>query len=563
MNINNNPTHRANLGYNGFAMDKLHKFSSTVGELRPVYYDFLSPGDKVSLSCELKTRTMEVESAAMCSLTEHVDWFFVPMTRLYKLFPEFYYGVNDNQTSFVSPSNFKGIYPNFPISTFKNLISYSTSETDTYFDTFSAQNLRLIEDLGFPLKKFISEVKNNLDGDNNVRFNPMFFQAYQCIYQDKFRLSDREMADASSYNVDKYYNNPTIGEYNDILFTLRYAPWKKDFYTDLQVSPIFGVGNQSSFNSIDYGAVNQWLSTTQLAVQDSSNINTETTFGGNAANVGIEENGSQDLVTNMASINTANIRTIFAVEKLLEITRRAGKHYDKQTLAHFGVDVPMGLDGECIYIGGSESKINIGDVISTSDTDLAGLGKVGGKGYGFGKSGTDKFEAKCHGILMAIYHCVPDVDYYQNGLDRLNTWMNRQDFFIPEYDNLGMQPLFKYQNNWDVLATERSKIEGWQYRYKELKQKYNTVIGNLAGSLKYWTPAQTALSADTDLSSFLIRPNYLDNIMLVKYNPKGYDSTKDSDVNYNQIWDTDPLFHELYLDVRKASKMSTYGLPQL
>ena len=230
MNINNNPSHRANLGYNGFAMDKLHKFSSTVGELRPVYYDFLSPGDKVSLSCELKTRTMEIESAAMCSLTEHIDWFFVPMTRLYKLFPEFYYGVNDNQTSFVIPRNFKAVYPNFPISTFKNLLASSNEDTDSYFDTFLAQNLRLIEDLGFPLKKFISELRNQQTGDNAVRFNPMFFQAYQCIYQDKFRLSDRESADATSYNLDSYYNNPTIGDFIEPLFRLRFAPWKKDFW---------------------------------------------------------------------------------------------------------------------------------------------------------------------------------------------------------------------------------------------------------------------------------------------------------------------------------------------
>lgn len=32
---------------------------------------------------------------------------------------------------------------------------------------------------------------------------------------------------------------------------------------------------------------------------------------------------------------------------------------------------------------------------------------------------------------------------------------------------------------------------------------------------------------------------------------------------YNAIYNTDPLFHEVYFDVKKASKKSTYGLPSL
>ena len=190
-NLNKNPQYRANLGYSGFAMDKLHKFSSTVGELRPVYYDILNPGDKVSLSSIIKSRTMPIEAAAMCSLTEHIDWFFVPMTRLYKLFPEFYYGVNDNSTSFVNPNNLLGTYPHFKFSDLIDLVddSASSAQSDKYFGVLGAY-LRLFEDLGIPTKQVIQFFVDGTTSLDDVNYIKLFAQAYPCIYIDKLEQTN-------------------------------------------------------------------------------------------------------------------------------------------------------------------------------------------------------------------------------------------------------------------------------------------------------------------------------------------------------------------------------------
>lgn len=535
-NLNQSPSHVASIGYNGFPMDARLEFSSTVGELLPVYYDFLDPGDKVDLSTEIKTRTMEIESSAMTKLTEHIDWFFVPMTRLYKLFPEFYYGVNDNHTSFVDTSKISKQYPLASLLDVLNNISTfagkSSSAVD-YADYFTSMPksvgaLRLLDCLGFPVKQFIESGLLSVNRSNpaearNMMVNLHFLQAYQCIYMDKFRLSDRENNDADTYNVDKYYQTGEI-PYDTIskMLTLRFAPWSKDFYTDTYVSPLFGDGSPNSIESYDYTAVNQWLTSTFDYKLLSPSINQSVDGDGSA--VGLPAGASANP---FYAVNTANIRSLFAVEKLLEITRRAGKHYDKQTLAHFGVDVPMGLDNEAYYIGGSTSDIQIGDVIATAGTDTTPLGKVGGKGYGYGKSHNLKFEAKSHGILMAIYHCTPVADYEQTGFDKLNLYTKREDYFIPEFDNLGLQPQFKYQTYWSFDATENSQILGWQYRYYELKRKFNRVIGGLAGSLSYWTTSKYPLG-DNTLASYLIEPNYLDNVMLAKFHPVA-ELTQDSD----------------------------------
>ena len=102
-NIYSNPTHRAKIGYNGFDMSQLLKFTSTTGELLPVYYDFLQPGDKVSLNSILKTRTLPLQTAAMCNIKERVEWFFVPMNQLYSIFEDWYFGIKDFKSNMFNP----------------------------------------------------------------------------------------------------------------------------------------------------------------------------------------------------------------------------------------------------------------------------------------------------------------------------------------------------------------------------------------------------------------------------------------------------------------------------
>lgn len=259
------------------------------------------------------------------------------------------------------------------------------------------------------------------------------------------------------------------------------------------------------------------------------------------------------------------------MHKLLEVTRRAGKTYDAQTLAHFGVSVPDGIDGRVYYLGANHSEVKIGDVIATSDgtassggnTSTSVLGQIAGKGYGFSDGNTIKFTAKCHGIFLAIYSCEVDSYYPAAGLDKFHQLIEQSSWYRPEFDNLGMQPLFNSQYNFDETGNE---IIGWQYRFSEYKTKYDIVHGGLSsngltdsssqGSLKYWVPqVDTFTTQGGSLQSFYVSPSALDDVMLVRYNP--------SSTNYNSLFNTDPLLHDIYFNCKKASKMSTYGLEQL
>lgn len=581
-NILKNPSHKAQLGYNGFDMSHLLQFSSSTGHLLPVYYDLLNPGDKVTCQTTLKTRTLELASAAMAKVIEHIEWFFVPMTQIYSIFGDWYNGIQDVKSSLFSingdgkfndAEDMDNMLPHISASDFASVIAISLQE-DRFNDV--GGNLRLMEHLGIPASVGINE------GDWsepfwNVAICPIFGAAYQKIWFDFYRDADRSANDPNFYSLDQFYNRPQfIGDSGANFFILRYRKARKDFFTNVFVSPVFGTESLNSFTDADgnfYNPIHRAFETYLLGGSSnyegvspsSSSVSVQTDFQ-NPTTV-----APQSLANPLTNSGVRNylsptaIRSGFAIQKLLEVTRRAGKHYDAQTLAHFGVSVPKGISGEVMFLGGSDSQLNIGDVIATA-TGSAGdstsvLGQVGGKGYGYGNSDKIKFEAPCHGILMAIYSSEVERQYDWMGLDKLNTYLNRSSWFTPELDNLGPQPLFRYQSFLSPDdAAANALVMGWQYRWSELKCKFNKAITGLGigRTLDYWTTHKEALNS---ITNFYVSPRDLDSIMLVPYDVS-FKDVRNSDNQYI-CYDTDPLIHELYLDVKKASKMSVYSLENL
>lgn len=580
-NILKNPVYSNKHGYSGFDMSQLHSFTSTVGELLPIYYDLLEPGDKVSIGTQLKTRTMELDSAAMMSVTEHLEWFFVPLEQIYHLFGSWFYGINDVDSSIYNVSQVRNSFPFIAGNIIKAIASIN------YYDDLVASNIsflldpfvnndnyngvadsteggmtykRLMDMLGLPISRMEQSKLTDDTALYPLAYNPMFACAYQKIYMDYYRLSDREASDSSYYSLDSMYQ--TSSSFDIVkaakFFKLRYRPWKRDFFTSVSPSPLFGSSSVNSLPNQDLTKVHQWLNSQStyrtVGPDGTGEVSVPTSVGPYMTQVNV--------LNVTSAMSTASIRTSFAIEKLLRITRQAGKHYDKQTLAHYGVDVPQGISGEVFFLGGTESKLQIGDVIATAASETNALGQVGGKGYGYGEGSRINFTASCHGILMGIYSAEPDVDYTSSGVDKLTTLINREDWYQPEYDDLGQQPLFAYQGRMTQPEdwTNYTNILGWHWRYMERKMKYNIVHGGLQHQLGlgYWKPQRVGFHYNT-LSSFLVNPLYLNPVMAVSYAP---DNTI-ADGRLLGLYHTDPLLHELYIDCKKSSKMSTYGVPNL
>lgn len=487
------------------------------------------------------SRLQDMTSPAFVRLTEHIDFFFVPMNQLFTPFENLFYGVDDFNSDFFNDVSAKNSMSHYPLVRLQSLIA-ALNQTSAQVDDFGGNPtgcaVRLMDLLGYG-----SSSLHVLGGsDYNYAINPTMAQAYQKIYYDFYRLSEREDNVVTAYNIDRYIGQEYIDGDNVRLarmFQIHYRPWKQDFFTNNHVQPLVQAGSVGMLNNIDFNAIPNWLTNTPLRVASpTGSVSTPYTRVQNQST--------------SAPVSTASLRSMFALEKLLEITRRAGKQMDKQQLAHFGVPMPMGISGKVQYLGSNHGSIVVQDVVASTagvgvDGSTQTLGQVGGRGSGYMDSRVISHKADCHGVIMGIYSCVPEADYSSVGIDRINVYTNPTDYYKPEFDRLGMQQLFAYQGDFVADADLNSTILGWQYRYMELKCKHDRISGGLLTNWKNWCTQRVV--RNNQLKTYLVNPNQLDSIMLVKF-LNSSDDQLPGGITYNPSnpWKTDPLIHSLHFD---------------
>jgi len=586
-NIYQKPSHRANLSKNGFDMSQRHPFTSSVGQLLPVFYDYLNPGDKIRISANLFTRTQPMKSTAMARLTEHIEYFFVPFEQMFSLFGSVFYGIDDyNSSSLVKHKNLS--MPFFK----SDAVAPALEAAYTSFSSAVNRKVYTPDMMGQPrvygilrLSELLGYGSLLLSNDNNLLphadMSVFLFAAYQKIFNDFYRLDDYTSVQHKSYNVDYAGGQPIA---DNSMFELHYRPWKKDYFTNVIPNPYFSsVDNKSSFGAADLFDRPVGLSITsfntdgndflQASSDLSTMVNNQPIFEQLPINIGS---------TPSAGLSVSDLRYLYATDKLLRITQFAGKHYDAQTLAHFGKRVPQGVSGEVYYIGGQSQPLQISSVESTATTfdsgDVVGsvLGELAGKGYS--QTGNQKdftFEAPCHGVLMAIYSAVPEADYLDERIDYLNTLIQSNDFYKPEFDSLGMEPFPNYELDQFRMVGNNSRL-GWRYRYSGLKSKPDLISGAFKYTLRDWVAVRNDSRYGEDESwwqsaAFMyIDPAYLDNIFELSFTPRLYHEQDSANVTYDGtfidrslVYQRDPLLHDLYIKCYKSSAMSTYGLPNL
>lgn len=276
-------------------------------------------------------------------------------------------------------------------------------------------------------------------------------------------------------------------------------------------------------------------------------------------------------------INTANIRALFANEKLWSVTGRARKTYDDQLEAHFGFRPPTDVKHQITHIGHNVSSFRFGEVIQTGGSiQNSPLGEIAGKGYASNTGKTYKFTCPCHGVILTVFSILPRLRY-QTLFDKYNQLATYQDFFKPEYDHLGMQPLFAYEvdgdPSFDAGPALNGQILGWQFRYEHFKRRWNKCTDAFSrGVFKTWMlgtyPLHNSQPSDVgihyDEPAFLCRPTELNGRVMLDYTTV-FQSGDDENwrTSPELIYSRDPFICDLNIHCIKTSVMSDYSLPQL
>lgn len=597
--------HTARLSRSGFDMSQSYAFTCAPGMLLPVYSDLLNVGETVSLTTQFFARSQPLVTPAMVDVDFHLEWFFVPATMLLTSWGQIRNQTLDFVTSAINPESLDG--GNFPlVDCTKISVQYSNLSssapfyidpntksnvftTATLFDSNGKSLFRMLDALGFnPYGVFDNPGDSSVVTPHNPNVFPIRALAYQCIYQWFYRNDDYEPLNVRTYNWDffltgdvepnSFVSDNVISGYSP--FLLRYADFRKDYFTSIKPSPISSsVSMLGGFNALlVLNNVNSYLSN-RVGVPMQSNAATKAT---SSLNYTETIAGTSPTVTN-ATASISALRSIFAVEKLARITGRASKDYDSQTLAHFGFKVPHDVKHQATRLHTCHGMLHIGEVVGTADTyngdTGSALGELAGKGYvSINDKKKVKFTAPVDGILMCVFHCLPRLRV-QNAFDKQNSLTSRLDLYIPEFDKLGMQPLYNYEYN--PIFGLSSDFRGWQLRYDQYKRKFDRVSAVFSDPVRnqginqysawvakyspFYSQSTPAIpQAQGAITALLLKcsPTCLNNIMVMPYQPAIQDPSTFKANPASEFY-TDPFICDFRANVHKISTMSPSGEPDM
>ena len=546
--------HRANLQRNAFDLSFTSKFTASVGMLLPCFCKEVNPNEHFRINPEMFLRTVPMNSAAYVRLKQYCEFYFVPTRLLWRSFPQFIAGTSNA----FSQGIFDGSkFPSVPSVNFGDLMTFISGTAllpDSAGYNFKNGAVRLLDLLGYGVN--VSNVDSLVAANKAKKFafdvSPFRFFAYQKIYSDYYRNPQYESINLNAWNIDNINpassTVPKVSPLVTSMLYLRYRDWKKDYFN--AVSPEFQGSDFMSSNSQFKPVVFPQLNGNDLLPDTIKTSGLQ----------GVMYSGSSSGVNNFT---IANLRSAYALDKIYRLMSSAKDgSYSEQMKVRFGVDAPDD-DWKSKFIGAIDAPVTIGDVTTTSDTydESSNQGAIPGTLYGNGWSqskGTIDFTAKEHGIIMGIFSILPECDYQSDQIDAFNTKLKREDFFVPEFADLGKQPTPIYQFKF-TGTTDMSKVLGWNLRYSEYKTSLDMVHGVFNSDDKFqnqsynaWVaPRNQSLSQYTNgatVSFFKALPSVLNQVMVQQY-----DGTEQ----------TDQFLVNATFNVQAIRPMSIYGEPSL
>lgn len=491
------------------AASKLNRFdlscnlvtTSDFGIFKPVFVQYLVPGDKFRVNVNQFTRLMPMPCPTFGSIKNKLRAFFVPAHVISPHFNEF---VSNNLT------NINGSFTSAVISHTRASIIYDVFSTDrtltsevaltTRYDfryhsgeTEKGYNLtpkgRRIWDCLVSLGLKLPYVRSNGD-DDNIRINLLPFIGFLKCYLDWIVPSRfynnwfevrKYLEGFQPTRIDPKTNTSVLGflDKSDLKILLQplYSFYEDDYFTSAFISPygyeskmasdIF-LPNEGNTNSVDI----KFPDTTLVAGDNFED-------GFNAGPLA----GIDDTIYHTNAINYFTLKSLGALQELVNRGKLSGTKIQDYFKTTFGVTPSMDALDLSTYYGCQVNEIKIGDVTSTSGTEKNALGDYAGKGFGY-NNGTFEISANEHGYIYITNEIVCRSSYVQ-GNSYLFDMFDRLDFFQPELDNLGVSAIpkgrlvsSKFKDDDMALPINYNRIFGFTPRYSEFKNSFDNVSGD-------------------------------------------------------------------------------------
>lgn len=247
------------------------------------------------------------------------------------------------------------------------------------------------------------------------------------------------------------------------------------------------------------------------------------------------------------NINTLRLATV--TQMYYEALARGGSRYEEQIQQFFGVRNPDSRIQHPEYLGGTRMRINVREVINTSQSSTDFLGDVGAQSVSAGTHSDFTKSFTEHGWLLGFAVVRYDHSYNQ-GMPRKFTRYGKFDYYNPLFARIGEQPLFDYEIYNDSAA--RGDGTPTVFGYQEAWAPYRYAIDQVSGELRpdlnsglgHWTLSDNYASKPILSSNWIIEDKgNLDRVLAVT-------STL-----------SDQVFADFYFSTKWTRPMPMYSVP--
>lgn len=464
------------VGRSKFKRPSTHKMTANVGDLNVCYCDEILPGDTVSMDMSSLLRMATPVFPVMDDLYCDFYWFFVPRRLTWEHWKNF---IGENDTDYWTEST-----------------TYTVPQVSAPSNTGWIKGT-IADQMGIPI------------GVDGFTVDAAMFKGYAQIVNDWFRdqnvqepcLINRGDSTLTGSNGTDYATDCELGgmpfkaaKLRDYFTTVLPQPQKGiDVPLPLgDLAPVYPtVGTDEDIHDIPdaaglcwakWDSVNQkWIrnpSATGLNITPGSTDAYTAGGGATGAVSGVYAPSNLWADLSLATGSSVNqLRTCFQLQRFAEKDARNGTRINEMLRSHWGIISSDARLQRAEYLGGDRFRINMSQVVQTSETGTSPQGHVSAyslttsQGHMFTRSFEEWGHIYCLFVMRARHS-------YQQGLEKMFSRKTKFDFYWPEFANLGDMAVL----NKEIYLQgndEDEEVFGYQEAWGDYRYKPSIITGEL------------------------------------------------------------------------------------